>query len=507
VGVLKARPDGSRPELVLLGLAALPILGVLIMAGGILVGTRPAHVPILGAAIVSGLLTLVPLILDQGRPAIRRHILFTMLSMSWAVFFVVPVFTRYFLLGYDPEQFTELNGVLPPDVLRGQLVALAAYLAMAAGYAAPVGAGAVAALPRPRHEWSLPTGLAVATIVIPLGWAVYLAGQFGVLPKQAGSGVLGVIAGITTYGMALLMLLYLRYRSRLVLLMLWAAIPPTMAFNFFTGSKGFTLAPLAMVPITYAAVERRFRIRWAVGALLVLSLMYPVSNFYREVVLAGFTKRAVDVLRDPLGALQSMSAYASTFDPGQYLAEGLSMTSGRFDALGITSIIARDTPSRVPYQGGWSIGYIFIAYVPRVLWPGKPLLTCGQWVTDNYGAGLIAGVRSATGPSWVGEFYFNFGMAGVIGGMFLLGVLIRMLHESVFHQDAPVPARWLGVIFIFNGVLGLGGNLLTTVNTFVFNGGFVLGIHLLARSLGGTVPLGKAERTRGVAPLSATIGG
>ena len=34
-------------------------------------------------------------------------------------------------------------------------------------------------MPKPRYEWSLAGGIGVAAVMIPLGWAVYLGGQFG----------------------------------------------------------------------------------------------------------------------------------------------------------------------------------------------------------------------------------------------------------------------------------------------------------------------------------------
>ena len=85
MAIVTVRPDGSRPQLVVALLAALPIAGGLFFAFGILAGTRPSHVPLLAMAIVTGLITMVPLILDQGRPAEKRHILLSMVSMSWAV--------------------------------------------------------------------------------------------------------------------------------------------------------------------------------------------------------------------------------------------------------------------------------------------------------------------------------------------------------------------------------------------------------------------------------------
>ena len=118
MALIPARADGSRPQVALLGLASLPIVGLLIFTIGMAVGTRPAHVPILALALVSGLLVLVPLILDQGRAPERRHVFFTLISISWGIAFVLPVFTRYFLEGgYDPSMVTSVVTIRsgPPD--------------------------------------------------------------------------------------------------------------------------------------------------------------------------------------------------------------------------------------------------------------------------------------------------------------------------------------------------------------------------------------------------------
>ena len=67
--------------------------------------------------------------------------------------------------------------------------------------------------------------------------------QFGILPKRVGSGFLGMISNSTYFGIALLMLTYLRHRSREALMMMLLLIPPSMAFNFLTGSKTAFFSP------------------------------------------------------------------------------------------------------------------------------------------------------------------------------------------------------------------------------------------------------------------------
>jgi predicted phage tail protein len=474
--------EQGRPLIVLLGLAALPVAGALTFATGLAVGTKPEHIAPLALAIVTGMLALVPLILDQGRPAHRRHILITLVSLSWMVNYSLAIFTQYFLVGgYNPARLTQVSGLAPADLVNGQLAALIGLGLLLLAYALPIGNTAAAAFPQPKREWSGAAALAVAVVLIPLGWSIYLAGQFQVIPKRLGSGVLGIVANATIYGISLLTLIYLRHRSRLALLMLCAAIPPTMFFNFFTGSKGRFFAPLAMVALTYVATRRQIRVRWVIVGIVALALLYPAAEFYRQVVLEENTLTAITMLKNPEAALRRVSAYTSTFDFGEYLASGVQMTTGRFAGVGITSIILRDTPERVPYQGGWTIGYIFLSYVPRILWPGNPDMSIGQWVTDHYMGG--PSIRSNTGPSWVGELYFNFGYLGIVVGMLVLGVYFRILHEAFFNPDATMPLRWVGVIQIYLTVPAVSGGVIAPINALVLFGGMTLVIHGIIRML------------------------
>lgn len=487
--------DRGRPDRVVYGFMALPVVAVLIIASTLAFQTRVNHLPLAGLALFTGLLSLVPLILDQGRPPSKRHVFLTLISLSWGVAYALPVFTYYLPFGgYTPSDNSTMRALHPRDLARGQAVVLLAYLMLISGYSLPLGRVVARMTPRPRRDWPLAAGLLAAVILIPLGWFIYLSGQFGLLPLRAGSGALGVLASSTIFGIALLALLYMRFGSRIAYLMLCGAIPPTMIFNFFTGSKGLFFAPLAMVPIAYVVVRRRFRVRWLAFAVVAFSLFYPVAQFYREVVLEENTLKAIDVLGDPQRALRGMSAFFERSDLGQYTLQGMLMTTVRFDSLSIASKIIRDTPERVPFQNGRTIGYIFISYIPRVLWPGKPEITVGQWVTDNYTG---VGIRSNTGPSWIGEFYFNYGLPGVIIGMFLLGIYFRALHETVLQPDAPLPAAWFAVIAINHVVPAMGSGLVTPINVIGFYGGFVLLVHIAMRFIGFTAPFGSVSTRAG----------
>jgi hypothetical protein len=145
------------------------------------------------------------------------------------------------------------------------------------------------------------------------------------------------------------------------------------------------------------------------------------------------------------------------------------------------SVIVRDAGTRVPFQGGWSLAYIPAAYVPRLLWPGKPKFTTGGWVTANFGYGPH--IESSTGATWMGELYFNFGWTGILVGMTLLGVWFRFLQESFLRIDATIPAMLAGVVAVLTLATGVEGTMLGATNTVIFNVAPIMLMHLVVRTI------------------------
>lgn len=474
------RPAAASPLGDLLRILALPLLGFVIFGVGIAVGIPSNRIPLLGMGVATGLLVLSPVVLDSVRPPQRRHLLLSIFSLSYLFHFVFPVFGSYLgSSGYAPHTLTHLHGITPGDITRGEFAVFVAYASLLAGYLLPIGRATARAFPPMEREWSHEATLAVAMLMIPLGWTVYLAGQFGLIPRRAGSGALGTIASATNFGLALLAICHLRYRSKPALALLAIFIPPTMAFNFFTGSKQLFLMPLAMVATAHIMVTRRLRLWWILGFLAAMTLLYPVSQVYREYFYERHLS-AVQVISNPHYILGLIQRFLGTTKFDDYLAEGLTATSNRLDALGITSVIVRDAGRRVPLQYGWSLSYIAISYVPRFVWPDKPLTTIGKWVTDNFGSG--PGIESATGPSWIGEFYFNFGWAGIVIGMGLLGVWFRWLQEAFLSSTATIPALFAGVVALFGIAPSIQGGVIAPINGVVYNVVPIVLVHLCVRT-------------------------
>ena len=81
-------------------------------------------------------------------------------------------------------------------------------------------------------------------------------------------------------------------------------------------------------------------------------------------------------------------------------------------------------PARYPYLMGVSYIYVFILFIPRVLWKGKPDNPVRKIIEHSLnGRARISG----TAVSNIGEIYANFGVAGCVLIMFLIGRILAYL--------------------------------------------------------------------------------
>jgi oligosaccharide repeat unit polymerase len=69
--------------------------------------------------------------------------------------------------------------------------------------------------------------------------------------------------------------------------------------------------------------------------------------------------------------------------------------------------------------------------IPRAIWPNKPLGGANTWFTQRYYPEFYGKSHTETSVSEIGELYLNFGAAGVLLVMFLLGVAVAALYRRV----------------------------------------------------------------------------
>jgi oligosaccharide repeat unit polymerase len=180
----------------------------------------------------------------------------------------------------------------------------------------------------------------------------------------------------------------------------------------------FRVVILVLAPAVYYYLKLRTRpgiFRIATGAL-AFALLIGGIGLLRSSFRAG---ERVDVQRVSLEATQAN--FVNDLDIYQpYLA--------MIDVF----------PKEHDYLWGSSYAYLLVHPVPRSLWPGKPEAPVRTIVR------LILGPEAETaGVAYpnVGELYANFGVVGLVGGMWLFGILLRVMYEYLRRHESNDWAR------------------------------------------------------------------
>jgi hypothetical protein len=93
----------------------------------------------------------------------------------------------------------------------------------------------------------------------------------------------------------------------------------------------------------------------------------------------------------------------------------------------------------------------FLWFIPRAIWPTKPILSIGRWYADTVlGWGPGKSEAAVTVP---GDFYLNFSIAGVFGGMLAYGLLLRLLYDRLVVNGRTVLGLCLFVPVFLNFAL------------------------------------------------------
>ena len=120
---------------------------------------------------------------------------------------------------------------------------------------------------------------------------------------------------------------------------------------------------------------------------------------------------------------------------GTLLEKHHDSTVRRFDRLLPVARIMANTPSPVPYLRGETLRPLLYKLVPRAVFKDKPTDAVGL-IDRRYGFVRPEDQTRHFKVHQLGELYANFGIAGTIVGMVVLGLLLRAIHHLCHHPSA-----------------------------------------------------------------------
>jgi hypothetical protein len=226
------------------------------------------------------------------------------------------------------------------------------------------------------------------------------------------------------------------------------ALPAEMLSRWVSGAVYQVVIVFVFVMLIYWQVRRR--VPWAtlaVSVLLVFGLNAVKMEYRRQLERRTSDQEGI-VAKARWFADVVLESYLEP-NPSMQVSTVVASAVNRVDHLALFAYVVETTPSMVEFWEGTTYQSFLTSFVPRVLWPDKPIASLGNEFGRRYHILHGSNYSTSVNLPWLPEFYVNFGDWGVVLGMTLVGAAFRFLVQKLANPRATLVEYVFGLTLIF----------------------------------------------------------
>lgn len=254
-------------------------------------------------------------------------------------------------------------------------------------------------------------------------------------------------------------------RRRTYRLLPWVIAGLEIFIGVVIGSKQAIFQLILAILFAYYYTNRRITRKALLYGGLFIVVFFPLVQTYRNVY-----KNTFGFNPDPnINEVVALTGEVSTsFQREASINNAFEQVMNRANQLDYLTMILYRVPFYINYTSTlWP--NIVAAFVPRLLWPDKPVLVLGRYMVNV----ILGSPSSSNAPiTNIGEFYLNFGTFWVPIGMLILGVFFRLIYEylrvatpSRILQGALYLAVFPAMLFLSTGIASFPASITRTFLT------------------------------------------
>jgi len=222
-------------------------------------------------------------------------------------------------------------------------------------------------------------------------------------------------------------------------MLLTVAIASTFVFNLLSGAYAKAVYLLVFLGLVYWGKKRSLPWGFIFICCFIAIFLQPIKERYRV-----YTKD-VAVISPQSYVYRATLLYRATYDHYfnvDYIdsSDGIKTISavGRLGhSITAFADVINMTPELVPYWLGGSYQALWTSFIPRFLWLAKPQATIGNEFGHRYMQLGPEDKETSHNLPWLPELYANFGLLGVVAGMFAIGFFFRFIVQKL---SVPISA-------------------------------------------------------------------
>ena len=325
-------------------------------------------------------------------------------------------------------------------------------------------------LPRVRIPADLEAGATSAAVAGLLALFITKIDTFVTVATRF-SAIIQIFSQLLVFCIGVLFYVQLKGRLRPQLLfVLWGVLVPVRFLTSLTsGAVGAVIYDVFVMLGAYWVAKNKWPWRAALlFSLLVIPMLGVKGEYRREVFTTSESYNTIEKAQIFFVLVKDGIAGREGF-----ARESLQTPVQRIDQTITLCAVMNMPPAIIPYWGGDSYSTLYWMFIPRFLYPDKPVKIMGQDFGHRYGLlGKFDRNTSYNLPQLV-ELYVNFGPWGVVFGMLAIGGICRLLYYVFSHPESGDGGKLLAVV-VFSHLCNIESDF-----SLVF-GGLVLQIFTLA---------------------------
>ncbi|MDF1553820.1 MAG: hypothetical protein P1P84_12190 [Deferrisomatales bacterium] len=213
-------------------------------------------------------------------------------------------------------------------------------------------------------------------------------------------------------------------RSRLAWLLLAIAIGVEFIFGFLGNIKEVSFRLVILILIALFFLRGRISLLIVAIFIVVFVPYQSVFSIYRENILQVREKSPLEAVQEFSKSAERISKESSR-DVNSYV-RSIFFFFDRVDGRKYVEIITQKVGHGVKFLNGETLNLYFYSFIPGALWKNKPQISTGQLMNRTFK--LSASQETYVPTTQLGEFYWNFGVPGVLFGMSFVGMFLALVN-------------------------------------------------------------------------------
>jgi len=238
----------------------------------------------------------------------------------------------------------------------------------------------------------------------------------------------------------------LSHTSKILLFFLF--IPYILLKDFSGGSLAPFILDVSLFAFLLWYVKRAIPFHVLILAALFITPFFGKRQEYRSYVWYGTYKYAPPIKRAQL--FWTLVTEGFKEEKLGMFSRGYRFIVKRANHLSELAVCIEETPSIIPYWHGRSLKPLLTAVIPRFVMPWKPQENMGQEFGHRYNFISPNDYGTSINLPMLIELYINFGAIGIIIGMFLIGVVYRILYRIMNYEGMSEGVAVIGAIIFMN---------------------------------------------------------